>query len=197
MKKVIKVVAKVMMVSFTVLFLFGLYLVYKEVTQPAPIVASVVTPAPEQCQLTTDGILNLINAERTSKSEPILTEDTLLDTVSNDRIDMMIAGKWYGHVAPDGISPTDVMQNHGIYVHFSEDVNSNVNTDAENWTGFKKSPPHYQSLMGTQYSRIGISVRCGIDYVNSDDTRPDDIKAIDGGNITGKTIKSLVVIELI
>lgn len=147
---------------------------------------------PLKCELTPDGLLAYINAERAKLGVQQLTVDPRLVTTSGQKIDAMVAEQYFGHDSPSGIIAANLIAAQGLYgIRVSENVNMNSCTDDNSWRIFKNSAPHYASLIDATYDHIGISVRSNLNYVIKKDTY-----VTDNNDTTGKTVSDLAVIHL-
>lgn len=147
----------------------------------------------EVCSLTPRGVLDRVNAERTRLGVPSLTVDSRLVTTSGQKLQAMIDQQYFGHDSPDGkVTLFNLVGNQGIYnIKVAEDTSVNTVTNEQDWLDFKASDEHYASLIDPIYKQVGISTKCGLNYVIKHDTYTGDNK-----DISGLTATDLTVIHL-
>ena len=143
-----------------------------------------VTPP---CTVNAAALLTHIQDERAKLGAPILTSDNLLAQSSREKLDDMIANKYYGHDLTDGSAFSTLIRDKGIKASISEDLGSSDNNADQSWDEFKNSPEHYKSLTDPTYTRIGISTQC-TDYMMEKSTGPTDNSSMVGQKITDLTV---------
>jgi len=142
------------------------------------------------CTPNASELLGYINQERAKLGAPQLTIDTALAVSSQNKLQDMVNGHYYGHLLLDGSEPWVFIRNQGVKALVGEDIDINALSPALDWQAFKNSPAHYKSLTNARFTRVGISTEC-IAYPIEHSTGPDD-----NSKLVGTTSKELTVVHL-
>ena len=103
-------------------------------------------------------ILERINAIRSENGLPLLSIDSLLDSVANTKAKDMVENNYFSHNSPTYGTPFEMMQNAGVrYVNAGENIAGNSNIDAA-IDSFLNSDAHKQNILSNAYNYIGIGI---------------------------------------
>lgn len=121
---------------------------------PAPVVAMT---ALEQA------MFDDINALRVRNGLPPLAPDPALIALARERSADMAARNYFSHTTPEGLSVFDLMEARGIpYAWAGENLARNNYPEAETervaFDSLVASPPHFQNMLGPNYTRMGVGV---------------------------------------
>lgn len=109
-------------------------------------------------------MLQLVNAERTTRGlEPLVMDSKLKALARAHAVDMFKRG-YFSHNTPEGLSPFDRMNNAGVkYLEAGENLALAPDVDiAEN--GLMNSPSHRANILTSDFRKVGIGVLSGGRY---------------------------------
>ena len=142
--------------------------VRKDVSNPAPLIATGTTPSAAATGtdvLTRAGIIEETNLQRKLNGNlPPLTENSLLDQIATERLNDMIAKQYFAHVSPTGSSAETVAAADG-YNYIALGENLALGTFAGDagvvgaWMG---SPGHRANILNIHYTQIGVAAKDAI-----------------------------------
>lgn len=109
-----------------------------------------------------------INALRVQNGLPALTPDPALVNLARDRSLDMASRSYFSHTTPEGLSVFDLMAQRNIaYAWAGENLARNNYPEAETervaFDSLVASPPHFQNMLGPNYSRMGVGVAVDAD----------------------------------
>ena len=108
--------------------------------------------------MSTQYILEKINAERVNNGLPRLELDSLLTATAQNKANDMVKNNYFAHESPTYGSPFKMMQDAGItYVAAGENIAGNNNID-EAIDSFLNSENHRKNLLSNAYNYIGIGI---------------------------------------
>ncbi len=125
---------------------------------PAPLPApAVAMTALEQA------MFDDINALRVRNGLPPLAPDPALVALARERSVDMATRNYFSHTTPEGLSVFDLMEQRGIvYAWAGENLARNNYPEAETervaFDSLVASPPHFQNMLGPNYTRMGVGV---------------------------------------
>lgn len=112
----------------------------------------------DESKVSTQYILEKINAERVNNGLPRLELDSLLNATAQNKAIDMVKNNYFAHESPTYGSPFKMMQDAGItYVAAGENIAGNNNID-EAIDSFLKSENHRKNLLSNAYNYIGIGI---------------------------------------
>lgn len=112
----------------------------------------------DESKVSTQYILEKINAERVNNDLPRLELDSLLNATAQNKAIDMVKNNYFAHESPTYGSPFKMMQDAGItYVAAGENIAGNNNID-EAIDSFLKSENHRKNLLSNAYNYIGIGI---------------------------------------
>lgn len=157
--------------TLAILVLGGIYVVPSVVRHfTAPTVAQVQTVEESNPEpivpVSADGMLRLINIERTRVGvAPLVINDKLMRSAQFKADDMRNRG-YFGHTAPgsdrnNGLDYLDSIDE-GLCKSLSENITDNVwearNTSDQAVFNWMFSPPHYKAMIDPRYSLTGFGI---------------------------------------
>jgi hypothetical protein len=142
------------------------------------------------CSSNAEQLLGYINKQRAAIGSPVLSVDSRLVVAAQSKSYDMEQNGYYGHKLADNSDPFRFFREQGVKAAGSEELDVNGLSAKGDWLAFRGSQAHYKSLMGAQYTRIGISERC-TNFTITKATGPDD-----NSSLIGVKAKSLTVIYL-
>jgi uncharacterized protein YkwD len=142
------------------------------------------------CSTDASALLSYINKERKLRGSPVLTVNSTLAAIANNKLVDMRDNKYYGHNRLDGSTPAYFYRQFGVQSAWSEDLDLNALSPAKDWAALKASKEHYDSLMNPLYTKVGIATECE-NYKIRHETGPTLY-----GNLAGTKALELTVIEL-
>ncbi len=112
----------------------------------------------DESKVSTQYILEKINAERVNNGLPRLELDSLLTATAQNKANDMVKNNYFAHESPTYGSPFKMMQDAGItYVAAGENIAGNNNID-EAIDSFLNSENHRKNLLSNAYNYIGIGI---------------------------------------
>lgn len=117
----------------------------------------------ESTDLTTKGILEIGNRERSLLGLDPLLKDERLSLAAEMKIDDMFERQYFDHVSPSGEEAGDLVALTGYrFIAVGENLASgNFNNDGDLIAGWMDSPGHRENIVNPGYMEIGIAVRKG------------------------------------
>jgi len=104
----------------------------------------------------------LINAERESLGLSALTYDETLEDVANYHSLDMAQRSYLSHISPEGGKLEDRLSNAGVsYSVAGENLASGFTSAEAVFTAWKNSPSHYETLVNSLFTRVGIGYHAG------------------------------------
>ena len=132
-----------------------------------PCVNTELTPNAENLQLIRDAIQCLVNKQRAQHGETPLLASTQLQAAAQSHAEDMIAGDYFEHVSPSGVTPVDRMRASG---YIPNDQVGYVVGENLAWgtlwlatpqaivSAWVASPGHLANILESQYAETGIAV---------------------------------------
>ncbi|MGI6711454.1 MAG: CAP domain-containing protein [Bacillota bacterium] len=152
-------------------------------TQPAPVPNTSPTPKPQPkaepksdstpaanttpiSSLTADEqkMIDLVNAERTSRGLQALKVDMRLVTTARMKSRDMIDKGYFSHNSPTYGSPFDLMKSQGITYRFAGENIAGMNTVEGAHNGLMNSEGHRANILSPNFTHIGIGIIDGGPY---------------------------------
>jgi len=112
-----------------------------------------------QAASVTDRVLELVNAERTSRGLAALTRNTRLDAAAQAHADDMADNKFFDHTGSDGSDPGSRATAAGYaWTAIAESIGlGDVNAE-DIVNGWMNSPGHRANILSTIYTETGIAI---------------------------------------
>lgn len=127
-------------------------------------VVSTSTPS-DGNMLDTGQILYWTNIERNNNgSLAQLTDNAILDTVAELRIDDMFAKQYFAHISPTGASVSTIAPQEGYqFITIGENIAlGNFGSSRDLVEAWMASPGHRANILNTKYTQIGIAAKQGM-----------------------------------
>ncbi len=114
--------------------------------------------------LTQSGVITLTNSERYKAGLASLTENTLLDTDANKKMQDIFAKQYFEHVSPSGVGPADIAKSVGYdYILIGENLAlGDFKDDVALVAAWMASPGHRANILQSKYTQIGVAVGKGM-----------------------------------
>ena len=113
-------------------------------------------------------VVELTNEERLTNNASPLVRNAVLDKAAQLKAEHMAKNPYFAHYSPDGVSPWYWFDQAGyVYAHAGENLAIHFTDSAEVVDAWMKSPTHRQTIVGTQYTEIGVGTAKGT-YDGSD-----------------------------
>ncbi len=110
-------------------------------------------------------LINLINAERSSRGLATLSRSDLLMQVAEAHSQDMVDRNFFDHTNPDGLGPGERLTNAGYnWITWGETIGGGYTTPEAMFNGWMNSDPHRAILLSTNYTEIGIGYVAGGTY---------------------------------
>lgn len=105
-----------------------------------------------------NGMLQMVNQERTSRGLNALTMDSKLQAVARVHAQDMLQRGYFSHYTPEGKSPFDRMDEAGIvYTSAGENLAFSPNLQLA-MQGLMQSPGHRANILSKDFGKVGIGV---------------------------------------
>jgi len=105
-----------------------------------------------------------LNATRVAAGLAPLQEDPELSTVALEHADDMIARRYFGHVAPDGVTPEQRLSAHGYRAMMAGENIAWCGDEHEAEVDLWQSLGHRSNQLDPRFTRVGVAVvRTGSD----------------------------------
>lgn len=112
-------------------------------------------------EITRDGVVNLLNKERTERGLNILSVNSHLQTAAQWKADDMIEKDYWEHFH-NGKSPWQWMKEAGYnYLDAGENLAIDFTELEPMMTAWMNSPTHRDNIINAQYKEVGIGVASG------------------------------------
>jgi len=135
-----------------------------EIATSIPVTAVVSQRQQPSSTSTIPGIIKETNRVRQENGLPLLTENSLLDRVAEERVEDMLQKQYVGHISPSGQGATEITQRVGYhYKILAENIAaiSMYTNDRKFIDGWMQSPGHRQNIMNDEVRDIGVAVKKG------------------------------------
>jgi uncharacterized protein YkwD len=110
-------------------------------------------------------LLNLINAERSSRSLATLSADNLLMQVAEAHSQDMVNRNFFSHINPDGLDPGDRLDQAGYQAStWGETIGAGYTTPTAMFNGWMNSADHRTILLSPTFTEIGLGYVAGGAY---------------------------------
>lgn len=114
-------------------------------------------------------LLRLTNGKREALGLTTLTFNEQLAEAARQKANYMFAHNFWAHVAPDGTTPWDFVNNSGyVYVVAGENLAKNFSDSGGVLEAWMNSPTHRDNLLRKDYQDIGFAVVNGV--LNGEET---------------------------
>ena len=110
-------------------------------------------------------LLNLINAERSSRSLATLSANSLLMQVAEAHSQDMVDRNFFSHINPDGLDPGDRLDQAGYHAStWGETIGAGYTTATAMFNGWMNSADHRTILLSPTFTQIGLGYVAGGAY---------------------------------
>jgi uncharacterized protein YkwD len=139
----------------------------KPPTSPVPPTPSTpaTTPAPSGDMTALEQqVVDLTNAARATAGCAPLTANPALVAAAHDHVDDMVAGQYFAHTSPSGVTPQDRATKFGFTGGVGENIEAGSATASaafETWYGEGPSGGHYQNIVNCSYKYVGVGFNAG------------------------------------
>ncbi len=104
-------------------------------------------------------IVAAMNRERAAYGLGPLRLNTRLSLAAEDRVDDMLAKRYFAHVAPDGMQPFTWVRQRGYrYRIIGENLALGYPSAQRIVGGWMRSPGHRENILGRSFNEVGIAV---------------------------------------
>lgn len=127
------------------------------------VISSVFSTTPDKSNLSTLGVLQWTNNERSAAGVSPLKEDSRLNKSAKKKLDDMFINQYFEHVSPKGIGVGDLGEGVGYeYILIGENLAlGNFRNDQAVVEAWMESPGHRANILNQSYTEIGIAVGRG------------------------------------
>lgn len=110
--------------------------------------------------LTSDNVLNDVNAARIQNGVPILKKNNLLTIAAQRKADDMVKYGYWAHVNPQtGATPWNFILGTGYRTRYlGENLGKDFNDTIPLVSAWTASPTHRQNMLSTKFQETGIAV---------------------------------------
>jgi uncharacterized protein YkwD len=116
-------------------------------------------PAPGAPRSYVDSVVAAMNRERAAHGLGPLRLEPRLTAAAGDRVDDMLAKRYFAHVSPDGIQPfTWVRANGYRYRIVGENLALGYRSGQATVAGWMGSPGHRENILQRGFNEVGIAV---------------------------------------
>ena len=128
-----------------------------------PIAVAVVfvflTTQVQASEITSDNIIKYVNMARSAQGTNELVVNDKLNQVAQDKLNDMIANKYFAHTSPAGINPWYWFQKEDYNYHYAgENLAINFKTAEGEQAAWMASPTHRKNILEPNYQEIGVAV---------------------------------------
>lgn len=103
-------------------------------------------------------IIELTNKLRSTLAAPTLLENSKLTNAAYEKVQDMFLSKYFAHISPQGLDLAYWLGRVGYnYAVAGENLAMGFNNSEEVMTAWEKSPTHYDNLVDSNFSEIGVS----------------------------------------
>jgi uncharacterized protein YkwD len=118
-----------------------------------------LTSVAQASEITPSNIIKYVNIARASQGIPEVVVNEKLMKVAQDKLNDMIANKYFAHTSPTGVNPWFWYQRENYDYHFAGEnlaINfTSVESEQEAWMA---SPTHRKNILDSNYQEIGVAV---------------------------------------
>ncbi|HEX7154525.1 MAG TPA: CAP domain-containing protein [Thermoanaerobaculia bacterium] len=112
--------------------------------------------------LAAEALVASMNRERAAHGLGPLRLNSKLSLAAEDRVDDMVAKRYFDHVSPDGINPFTWVEKRGYrYRAIGENLATGFNSADAVVGNWMRSPGHRQNILTKNFDEIGIAVTTG------------------------------------
>ncbi len=110
-------------------------------------------------EITSDNIIKYVNLARSAQGiDEVVPNDKLMQ-IAKDKLNDMLANKYFAHTSPTGVNPWHWFQEEGYDYHFAgENLAINFQTAENEQEAWMKSPTHRKNILDPNYQEIGVAV---------------------------------------
>lgn len=120
---------------------------------------------------TVSGLFTETNRERAAAGLSTFTIDSLLNTAAQNKANHMIANDYWSHVAPDGTTPWDFIDNVGyVYLKAGENLAYGYQTSAGVVDAWMNSEGHRENILDEEFQEVGFGIASGEDFQGGENT---------------------------
>ena len=121
--------------------------------------------------VTVSGLLASTNAERAGAGKSSLAINSKLNTAAQGKANHMIAGNYWAHTSPDGVTPWYWFDYAG-YDYLTAGENLAYGFDSSNGvvTGWMNSPSHRDNMLNGKFEQVGFGIANGSNYQGGPNT---------------------------
>lgn len=126
---------------------------------PAP-VSNPTAPSTQSAELTSAGVIKLVNEARAKQGLAPLTENQKLSTSAKMKAEDMLKNQYFAHNSPSGTTPSYLADSAGyVYSSFGENLAyGNFKNNDALMNGWMNSSGHKANILNPSYTEIGVSV---------------------------------------
>lgn len=123
---------------------------------------NVITPTPVNDTITTDNIINLVNADREKEGLPDLSNNDQLQNAAKAKADDLLAKDYWAENTPDGKSPWIFVKNAGYsYEYAAMDLARGFTTAPDVGSSWMNSADDKANILNSHVTDIGVAIESG------------------------------------
>lgn len=110
-------------------------------------------------EITPENVINYVNLAREAQGADKLIVNDKLTRVAQDKLNDMIANKYFAHTSPTGVNPWYWFQREGYDYHFAgENLAINFVSAESEQAAWMASPMHKKNILDSNFQEIGVAV---------------------------------------
>ena len=110
-------------------------------------------------EITPDNIIKYVNLAREAQGADILSVNDKLMKVAQDKLNDMLANKYFAHTSPTGVNPWYWFQHENYDYHFAgENLAINFVSAEGQQAAWMASPMHKKNILDSNFQEIGVAV---------------------------------------
>ncbi|MEA3322836.1 MAG: CAP domain-containing protein [Patescibacteria group bacterium] len=109
--------------------------------------------------INTSNVIEFVNKERVDVGIEPLTENELLNTVAQKKLDNMMEENYFAHTSPNGTDPWEWFLQSGYdFAYAGENLATEFNDVYKQHQGWMNSPKHKQNILDERFIYTGVAV---------------------------------------